>query len=420
VAVRSANGQELRGKWLQTGFRAPLTLRLVPAGTTATDGGTPDAAPAFASTFTSRAVTLTNPADQVKLAGTLTLPDGQGPFPAAVLLSDMGPHNRDGAQDGGDYRMFATLATSLSRQGIAVLRLDDRGVGQSGGRGSATTTEDRVRDAQAGLNYLRSQASIDPTRLGLIGHGEGGNVALLAAARPLAPGFVVALAAAGLPGIELLASQPEPMTPADTAKAGVARRAARAEVLRQAEKLRASGSNAAQVETYLAQQLLKQKAAERKEAAATYKFRRALFEIVKQNPSDEQAQAIVTNMLRQRYPAMDPGLVRARATESTSPWTRFYLRFDPQTELAKAQCPVLLLQGGEDREVAADPNLAVLEKGLKNNKSLAVRRLPGVNHQFKAPRAELLASADGEVSGPLLAPAAVENIRTWVLEQTAK
>ena len=183
---------------------------------------------------------LTSQPGNVALAGTLSIPDGAGPFPAAVLLSDMGSQDRDSRQ--GSYRFFAGIAATLARRGIAVLRFDDRGVGKSGGTGRRTTA-DLVSDAQAGLNYLRTRPEIDLAHLGLIGHGEGGNVALLAAAQPLPPAFVVALAASGLVGLDLLASQAEPLSTADTARTGQARRQAWADVLAKAAKLRTSGSN---------------------------------------------------------------------------------------------------------------------------------------------------------------------------------
>ena len=410
ACVLAAGGQELRGTWVQPGLRVPLVLRravALPAGASAS-------APApVATTYHIEAVTVTSPAGNVALAGTLSIPDGAGPFPAAVLLSDMGGQDRDTRQ--GGYRLFADLASNLARQGVAVLRLDDRGVGQSGGDGRLVTTAVLVRDAQAALSYLRVRPSIDPARTGFIGHGEGGNVALLAAAQALPPSFVVGLAAAGVLGLDLLASQAEPVTAADTARAGAARRQALADIAAKAKELRANGSNAAQVDTYLAQQTLKLRSAERKQAEATLKFRRAMLEIVRQTPNREQAQAIVTNMLRQRYPEQDAALIRSRVEELTTPWYCYYLTFDPQARLAEVQCPVLLLNGTDDAEVNAATNLTALEKGLKGNKRVTVRRLPGVQHWFQEPIAELMPNADGTVDS-VVSAAMLEAVRGWVLQ----
>ena len=415
ACVQTADGQALRGIWSQPGLRVPLTLaRAGKEGAVAAS----KKAVAVATTYHIESVTLTSQPGGVALAGTLSIPDGPGPFPAAVLLSDMGSQDRDARQ--GSYRFFADLAMALARQGIAVLRLDDRGVGQSGGKGSLTTTAGLVRDAQAGLSYLRVRSSIDPAHTGLIGHGEGGNVALLAAAQPVPPSFVVTLAASGLSGLDLLAGQAEPLaSPADTARTGAARRQAWAAVLAKAAALRTSGSNAAQVETYIGQQRLKIKSEDRKQAEAMLKFRRTMLDIVRQTASDDQAQAIVVNMLRQRYPNQDPAQARTRAIELTQPWYRYYLKFDPQPGLADVQCPVLLLNGTDDAEVNAALNLTALEKGLRANKRVTVRRLPGVNHLFQMPATERIASADGTVD-PVIYPVLLDAVRDWVMQQAGK
>ena len=409
ACVVAGGGQELRGTWVQPGLRVPLVLRR--AAALSAGAGAGNSGPA-ATSYHIEAVTVTSPAGNVALAGTLSIPDGAGPFPAAVLLSDMGPQDRDARQ--GDYRLFGDMAKSLARQGIAVLRLDDRGVGQSGGDSRLATTAELVRDAQAALHYLRVRPSIDPARTGFIGHGEGGNVALLAAAQPQPPSFVVSLAATGVGGLELLAAQAEPATAADTARAGAARRQVLAGIATKAQELRGSGSNSAQIDTYVAQQTLKLRSTERKQAEATLKFRRAMFEIVRQTANREQAQAIVANMLRQRYPAQEAALTRSRVEDLTTPWYRHYLAFDPQPTLADVQCPVLLLNGTDDAEVNATTNLAALEKGLKANKRLAVRRLPGVQHWFQTPATELVPNADG-TADKVVSGAMLDAVRDWVL-----
>lgn len=406
VCVQTSNGEELRGQWSQPGLRVPLSLRLNP------DQASPalakdQARAAGATTYHTTPVTLAGQPGNVQLAGTLSMPDGPGPFPGVVLLADMNGSDRDARP--GNYRLLAELAAALARQGVAVLRLDDQGGGESTGNG---TTADLVHGAQAGLSYLRVQPTVDAARTGLIGHGEGGNVALLAAAQPVPPSFVVTLAASGLTGFELLASQDEPVAyAADTARAGAARRLAWANVLGQAAKLRASGSNAAQVETYLAQQHLKIKNEARKQAEATRKFRRAMLEIVRQTSNDAQAEAIVLNMLHQRYPDSDPALARSRATQLTKPWSRYYLSFDPQPALANVRCPVLLLNGTDDAEVSAATNLPALEKGLRANKRVTARRLSGLNHWFQAPAA---------TGGAVASQSALSTVLDWVLVEAGK
>jgi pimeloyl-ACP methyl ester carboxylesterase len=173
------------------------------------------------------------------------------------------------------------------------------------------------------------------------------------------------------------------------------------------------------VETYVAQQRLRIKADERKELEGMLKFRRTMFEIVRQTPSDDQAQAIVVNMLHQRYPDLDPALARARAAQVTTPWYRYYLKFNPQAALADVQCPVLLLNGTGDAEVNAAANLTALEKGLKANKRVVVRRLPAVNHWFQTPATELLGTASAPAD-PVVSAVFLDAVRDWVLQATAK
>ena len=413
VCVQTSDGKELRGQWSQPGLRVPLLLRLNPDQ--ASPASTKNQAGAIgATTYRTVPVKLVSQPGNVQLTGAFSVPDGPGPFPGVVLLSDMSGPDYDVRPS--NYRLLTDLAASLARQGIAVLRLDDRGVDESTGNGS-TTTADRVHDAQAGLGYLRVQPTVDPARTGLIGHGEGGNVALLAAAQPVPPSFVVTLAASGLTGFELLASQAEPAAfAADTARAGAARRLAWATILGQAAKLRANGSNAAQVETYVAQQRLKIKNEARKQAEAAIKFRRAMLEIVRQTSNDAQAEAIVLNMMRQRYPTLDPALARRRATQLTKPWCRYYLNFDPQPALANVHCPVLLLNGTDDAEVSAATNLPALEKGLRTNKRVTARRLPGLNHWLQAPAAERAAANDGGAASPT----ALSSVLDWVQLEAGK
>jgi pimeloyl-ACP methyl ester carboxylesterase len=411
VGRRSADGQQLLGVWQQTGYSAPLTLLFIPPATTA--------APKtfkFPPPYRVEEVSLPNTNDHLRLTGTLTIPAGEGPFPTALILSDFDTQTRDAVY--GDYALAGGLADFLTRRGIAVLRLDDRGAGQSEGDSTTVTTTERLRDAQAALSFLRTRPLVDIAHVGIVGHGEGGNIALMAAAQPLPPAFVVTLAAAGLPGRELLAEQRPSLLlrsgVADTALLGLARRQeqSRETARRQAEKLRASGSNAAQVETYLEQQRMRQKGEDRKRVDALRKRRRAMLEIVRQTADNSQAQAIVANMIQQDNPNMPLGEVQKAAVRLTSPWYRQYLNFDPQAALASVRTPVLLLHGTGDDVADAQANLDLLTKGLKTNKQVTTQKLEGINHLFQAPTTEW-PLINGQPR-PVMAPAALEQIQTWI------
>ena len=290
-----------------------------------------------------------------------------------MLLSDSGPHDRDVTEQ--DYRLFGSLADYLTRRGIAVLRFDDRGVGQSQGSHFNTTTADVVSDAQAALVFLRGQRLLDPRYLGLLGHGEGANVALLAAAdpRPATPAFVVALAAYGVPGRDVIQRQ-------------------------QLEILRLIGSTPAQVK-------------------AALHLNQEMIRIIRQTPNDNQARGKVAALLRFHNTDLDPHMARARAVQLTSPWSRYFLDFDPLRTLPAVKCPVLLLGGTDDLQVATSQNLPPLKKGLKNS-SVTALRLPGVNHWFQ-PEMKDWPVVNGEPQ-PVFSPKALDEIREWVFRKTER
>lgn len=360
----TADGKKIDGTWSQPGFAVPMILEFVPA----TINTNPKAR--LTPPYREEEVLFTNIPVDLRLSGMLTIPAGQGPFPAVVLVSDAGAQDRDGTI--GDYHVLGALGDYLTRRGIAVLRFDDRGVGQSGGVMNATTLPDVTSDVQAALNYLRTRREIDLEHLGVIGHGEGGNVALLAATQPLPPSFVVTLAASGLPGKVLMAQ-------------------------RQANMLKAAGTEQTKIDEAVKKQM-------------------EMFETILQSPDAAQAQAIVANMLRQSNPLLDAAAAQASAVDMTSARYKAFLSFEPTEKLGDVKCPVLLLNGTADINVGADANLAVLTKNLKNSPSVTPRKLPGVNHLFQADPSEwpLVNGQQKET----FSPAAQEAIREWIVQQT--
>ena len=413
-----ANGRQLRGTWQQPGFRTVLVLeRIAPAGEAA-NVLTAAAGPAAA--YRTEDVRVSSPGStnsEIGLGGTLSRPAGPGPFAAVVLLPDV--HAPD--QAAGAYSLLAELADYLTRQGLAVLRLDERGTGRSAGVPAAKTGPELVADAQSALTYLRTRPGIDPLRVGLLGHGEGANVALLAAAQAPAPAFVVALGAAGINGQELLARQTslvnQPGEP-DTAQLAQNTRYAQAmaQARREAKKQLAAGNNPTQVQVRVAQEQLRLSTETRKRSDALYKRQYAMLEIIRQTPDNAQAQAIVANMLKQMYPSLAPATAQVRAGQLTSAWCRSFLTFDPQTELGKVACPALLLHGTADAQVSVSSNLSALEKGLKGNKHVSFEKLEGVSHGFQAPVGEQ-ALASGSAPSSAASADALKTIREWVFRQ---
>ena len=152
--------------------------------------------------YKEEAVTFENAAAHAKFAGTLTLPRSAGRFPAVLLITGSGQQDRDETMLG--HRPFLVLSDCLTRHGIAVLRVDDRGVGGSTGDVAHATSEDFASDVLAGIAYLKSRAEIDPHQIGLVGHSEGGIIAAMVAARSSDVAFIVLLAGTGIPGDQIL------------------------------------------------------------------------------------------------------------------------------------------------------------------------------------------------------------------------
>jgi pimeloyl-ACP methyl ester carboxylesterase len=359
------DGAALNGTWTQPGVKVPMVL---------TRAASTAAAPKFkpAPPYRESEVTFQNPTTRQKLAGTLTVPAGPGPFAGVVLLSDSGPQNRD--VDVSGYRMFGQLADHLTRHGIAVLRFDDRGVGKSKGTYASATTADLVTDAQAALAFLRSRPLVASGRVGLLGHGEGANVALLTAAGPgRAPAFVVSLAGYGQPGYDVLLRQ-------------------------QGEIMRLIGADPAQVK------------------AAQDVYQRTIG-VIRQTPDDAEARAKVVGLLSGANIGFDAGMARARAVQLTSPWARYFFDFDPQVQLGKVQSPVLLLNGTADLQVSARRNMTLLHRGLNRaHRSVTSVRLDGVNHLFQpAPAQWPLVNGAPQAT---FSPVALKKIQDWVALET--
>ena len=353
--------RQLEGTWTQSGVKSPLELHYAPMPTLGSGTATRLAPP-----YHEEEITFNNPVSRLNLGGTFTVPPGKGPFPAVVLVSDLGAQDRDGTV--GSFRLLGALADYLTRRGIAVLRYDDRGVGKSGGSSALATTAMLVSDVQAGMNFLRSRIEVNIGRIGVIGHGEGADVALLAAGQPLPPAFVVSMAGYGLTGEQTLLQQ-------------------------QVSQLKAKKLDPATVQ-------------------ATYERQKTMYEIIRQS-TPAQALSIVSNMMRQDQPDLTPEAAQKAAAEQLTPWRLYFLTFDPVAELDQVKCPVLLLSGTDDAEAPADMHLNALEKELRSvNHSTTVRRLAGANHLFQPPKTEWVLM-NGEMQ-PILAPVAADAIREFI------
>jgi hypothetical protein len=310
-------------------------------------------------------------AARVKLAGTLTLPPGPGPFPAVVLIAGSGPNTRDEPILG--HKPFLVLADWLTRHGIAVLRYDKRGVGASGGDYAKATTLDFAADAEAAAAYLRGRKEIDPRRVGLIGHSEGGLIAPIVAAKDPKIAFIVMMAGPGVDGLDILMEQGRLIT-------------------------KAMGLTDAQAE---------------KGAA----LRKTMFDIVRSEKDPQVAAARLKAAADAWAKANDasPQAVELQANLVNTDWFRFFYDYDPAVTLRQLRCPVLALIGSKDLQVPADQNLPAIRAALAHDPGADVEELPNLNHLFQTART----GSPGEYAQieETIAPLALDTITSWILKQ---
>ena len=206
-AVFTANrdSNTATGQLQQAGQTMPLSMTRAEGDAAANMGPQRPQTPKPPFPYASHDVVYANTVDGMMLAGTVTVPDGPGPHPAVILITGSGAQDRDETILG--HKPFLVLADHLTRRGIAVLRVDDRGVGGSSGSIATSTSQDLAGDVRASLAFLKDHPDVDDTRLGLIGHSEGGLIAPLVAAGEPDVAFVVLLAGTGLPGREILQLQ---------------------------------------------------------------------------------------------------------------------------------------------------------------------------------------------------------------------
>jgi len=358
----NAAGTEIAGTWTQGGA-LPLVLKKVEKLTRLNRPQEPK--PPFP--YRSEPVAIVNAAGRVVLDGTLTVPEGKGPFPAVVLITGSGPQNRDEEIFG--HKPFLVLADHLTRRGIAVLRYDDRGVGKSTGSFASATSEDFAGDAWTAWQTLSARPEIDPKRLGLLGHSEGGLIAPMLAASHPEIAFVVMLAGTGVTGEQVMLAQA-------------------------AAIMKASGAPAETI-------------------AANTDLQKQVFAILR----EETSMARIVERLG-AIPAGSKEASAALVKQSASPWLRFFATYDPAPALAKVRCPVLAIAGERDLQVLSAQNLPAIGAALVQggNQNHTVLELPGLNHLFQSARTGL--PTEYAQIEETMAPAALDTITTWIRERT--
>jgi fermentation-respiration switch protein FrsA (DUF1100 family) len=355
------------GSWAQGGGSMPLLLERADAEALA-PRRPQEPQPPFP--YEALDVELPNPEAGIRLAGTLTIPAGDGPHPAVALLTGSGPQDRDETVFG--HRPFLVLADYLTRHGIAVLRFDDRGIGASTGDFAVATTPDFASDALAAVAFLRTRPDVDPEKIGLVGHSEGAIVAPMAANGAGGIAFVVLLASTGVNGRALLVMQAKAMN-------------------------RAAG---------LPETVIEQRA----------EVQESLLDVVAGAESDsvaaERARAILAEA------GLTGDAAEGQIRSLLSPWMKYFLTYDPLPELRELSIPVLALNGEKDTQVPPTENLLPVEEALREggNPDVTAEVLPGLNHLFQT--AETGVPAEYAGIEETLSPAALEKIAEWILERT--
>lgn len=361
----SADGGVWTGTWTQGPVALPLILtRAVSSAEPAGPNRPQTPQPPFP--YAAEDVTVRNDGAGITLAGTLTLPEGTGPFPAVVLLTGSGAQDRD--ETIYDHKPFAVWADALTRRGIAVLRYDDRGVGGSGGGSMDETTADFATDAAAAVGFLRTRSEIDPARIGLMGHSEGGTAALIAASTDVPAAFVVLIAGPAVSGAAFVTEQIARIT---AAAGGTPDQVA--------EARRTQGAVMAAVVD------------NRDDGAAAARAVEAV--LIAAGQSAEQSRSGV----------------RALA----SGWYRYLAAYEPAPALAALRVPLLAVYGNKDLTIPADQSSEALAR-LQPSAEIVI--LPGLNHLMQTATTGL----PGEYGTieETVSPVALRTVTDWFVQVT--
>ena len=367
-------GDSITGTWTQSAVILPLVLH---RDARPVEPRRRPQEPVAPNPYHDEEVVIENTRDGITLAGTLTYPSTPGPHPAVVLISGSGPQNRDEEVFG--HKPFLVLADHLTRQGIAVLRYDDRGIGASTGSFERATSRDFATDAASVVRYLTSRPEIDAGKIGLVGHSEGALIAPMVVAQSSDVAFIVLLAGIGIPGREVSLMQSRTLrtfpVPDEEAYARFSRR------------LIEIASSQADVAT-----------------------RRA--ELTKHY---ESIAPVLTSMLPEGV-GVDV-FIAQQVAAMVQPWQHFFLTYDPATDLEKLKVPVLSLNGSNDVQVPAEINQRGIRKALERagNTQVVIKELPGLNHMFQ--ESETGAMSEYASLEQTMSPLALREISAWVLEQ---
>jgi pimeloyl-ACP methyl ester carboxylesterase len=329
-------------------------------------------------------VSYRNEKDNLKLAGTLTLPRGSGKYPAVLLITGSGSQDRNETIAG--HHPFLVLADHLTRNGIAVLRVDDRGVGGTDMGSLSVTSENFAEDVLAGVNYLKQRKEIDPKMIGLIGHSEGGMIAPMVAARSKDVSFIVLLAGLGQRGEDVIYAQTELIqkaqgTPVETTRHTIS-------LAHKINSIVKAETDEKRIEQRINEELV-------------------AYEATIGDPQKKLFEPAAAS-------------VRSFMPIYKTPWYRYFITFDPLPVLKNVRVPVLALNGEHDLQVPAKENLDLIGAGLKagGNNDVTTKAFPKLNHLFQTSQTGLL-SEYGQLE-ETMCPEVLKTVSDWILSRTVQ
>lgn len=330
--------------------------------------------------YISEEVSFQNIEASIALAGTLTLPKNISDFPVVILISGSGPQNRNEELLG--HKPFLVIADYLTKNGIGVLRYDDRGVGQSEGDFGTATSADFAKDVESAINYLKTRKDINPNKIGLIGHSEGGIIASIVAAETKDVNFMISLAGPGISGYDIVLLQTELINKANGTKESKLQR--ELAFLKNSLDMVVLGSDLNEIKAALTDTILQQISTQ--------------SEFIPEGMTAENVNKFVETF--------------------TTPWFQYFLKFDPSTSFSKVTCPVLALNGEKDLQVPPKENLSAIKNALAKagNKHITIKEFPNLNHLFQ--EAQTGSPTEYATIEQTFSPLVLEEITTWIKTQT--
>lgn len=330
--------------------------------------------------YVSEEIIIPNKKDSIYLSGTLTLPQDSGVFPAVLLIAGSGPNDRDETVFG--HKPFLIIADLLTRNGFAVLRYDKRGVGKSEGDYAKATLQNFADDAKAAIDFLKLRKEIDKSRIGLIGHSEGGMIAPMVAAKNRDIAFIVSMAGVGIKGMDLILDQNE---------TGMVSQHMEPETIQRIQHINKE----------ILQGLIDWSGSEEDRT------------VLRDRYSSLWEQLPILTRLKMKKDVF----VRSNYNAAITPSYRSFLAVDPSLYWQQITCPVFAINGEKDVQVLAEKNLSAIETALKKggNTNIVVKQYPQLNHLFQE-------SETGNVDEYVkieqtISPQVLSDLTNWLKEQ---